>query len=1147
MSPEDPDLRFNGAEYSSDEDDDRECLPDESVHRLREYDEHLRRGEYSTAIERCGNVETANSEESALYACLDLLSRAWPRQTSAEGSEFPSHIGRFRLEKVLGMGGFGIVYLAHDTVLKRPVALKVPRLHSLANPNLRERFQREARAAAALDHPQIVPIHETGEVGPVCYIASAFCPGPNLAEWLKSQTTLIPVDLAVELVRELAEAVDYSHSQGVLHRDLKPSNVLLTPCAPERPGGSKSALPFVPRLTDFGLAKLLHEDMELTAATVIAGTPVYMAPEQTGAAFGPIGPATDVYGLGAIMYELLTGRPPFQGSGVAEVLDLVRNAEPVAPRALRANIPRDVEVTCLKCLEKRPGDRIESPRVLAGELECILDGRPIRTRPSSFVRRGFKLLKRHPAEAVALASLIFAIAFGAASGTWYTMSINEAQRELDSKKKEVESEQEKGALRQALLLAAGVRERSQSRPRSWTRQNLADLKTAARFAGDDEFARSLRSEAVRALSAVELELAATAATELDAYGLLYSRDGRYLAAGNNITSEEDDTFVRLIDCETRQEVRRFTLPAPADPLPTDKPEGVRSILFAPDRQSLLIGTRRGRIGIVTLANGECEWTAQPHKGGVIGLGVVEKWNVLATLGEDNWMQLWRWPPGESHQAAIAFSKCESLAVADDRIFVAADEQLQTFRSHVSYGLARDDSATIAAIPQLALLPDRRVAVARSVPGKLDELIFFDSNSNSHFRTLFDTRRKRIHDGELHSLTVSADGRWLISTAGDGLKLWDLTSGEIVASLPNAANRRVSAAFDPIRPEFAVSRDGCVEIWRIALHGVWDSTARQSFAVTSIDLSPDGRYLAVSTARDSTMGQGGIALADVARDTIHFERRISNGPIHPVAISPDNRFLAYNENRDFVNRISLVDTIARQPDVRVTAPQKEFRKPIFAKNHTQLWFTGDSLDIDVGFIASVPIEGDAARGVEIWRWSNDESAEMLRKSSFLSMAVGARLAAASSIDETVRLFAAGTGELLQEVNLRPRIVDRLALSADERWIICGTRQGELLSLTPDGGRVAWSAMAHADAITALCLGPGGLTFSASRDGTLAAWQLDRGELVELFRVGPFHSSILDLDISDDESLVAILFENETGVRLLKIAALREKLKHLGLNW
>ena len=261
----------------------------------------------------------------------------------------------------------------------------------------------------------MVPVLETGEAGPVGYIASVYVDGPSLETWLARRPEPVPPRLAARLVATLARAIDHAHQRGILHRDLKPANVLLQVLrADERPSDRRDheSLPFTPRICDFGLAKLMEAEAEESQSIFVAGSPPYMAPEQAEGRKADIGPATDVYGLGAILYELLTGRPPFRGKTNLETLKQVAAEEPVPPRQVRPGVPRDLETICLKCLAKKPGRRYATAAALADDLERFLDGRPILARPVSSLERAWKWGRRHPA----LASLlVFMLLAGAAS------------------------------------------------------------------------------------------------------------------------------------------------------------------------------------------------------------------------------------------------------------------------------------------------------------------------------------------------------------------------------------------------------------------------------------------------------------------------------------------------------------------------------------------------------------------------------------------------------------------------------------------------------------------------------------------------------------------------------------------------------------
>ena len=309
------------------------------------------------------------------------------------------------------------MFLAEDLVLGRRVALKVPRPEVLVTPEVSRRFLREAEAASRLDHPHIVPVYEVGEEGPICYIASAYCEGLTLAQWLRLQTASVPIRLACRLVGILSVAVGYAHERGILHRDLKPGNILLQRLdgLSQSEGGECDDLGFIPRICDFGLAKLLDQVSQETRSGVPIGSPAYMAPEQAGGRLREHGPATDVYALGVILYELLTGRPPHRGETDLETLRLVSDQYPPSPRALRPGLPRDLETIAMKCLEKRPDRRYSNAWELAADLQRFVDGRPVQARPVRAWEHAGKWAKRRPMHAtlaVVLGAFVLAVVGG---------------------------------------------------------------------------------------------------------------------------------------------------------------------------------------------------------------------------------------------------------------------------------------------------------------------------------------------------------------------------------------------------------------------------------------------------------------------------------------------------------------------------------------------------------------------------------------------------------------------------------------------------------------------------------------------------------------------------------------------------------------
>ena len=301
-----------------------------------------------------------------------------PERPTVPGYEILSQLGR---------GGMGVVYKARHTALKRTVALKMILAGAHGGPDEVARFRTEAEAAARMQHPNIVQIYEVGEHHGLPYLALELVDGGSLAGELNGK----PWDnrKAVQLVAQLADAIQHAHDRGIIHRDLKPANILLAgPLA-------ETDADFTPKITDFGLAKRLEEGKGLTRTGAVMGTPSYMAPEQASGNNEAIGPAADVYALGAILYELLTGRPPFIGATPLDTIEQVLGEEPVPPRQRNRRIDRDVETICLTCLRKEPPKRYASAAALGDDMQRYLRGEPIRARPLSERELATRWIKKH--------------------------------------------------------------------------------------------------------------------------------------------------------------------------------------------------------------------------------------------------------------------------------------------------------------------------------------------------------------------------------------------------------------------------------------------------------------------------------------------------------------------------------------------------------------------------------------------------------------------------------------------------------------------------------------------------------------------------------------------------------------------------------
>src|SRR5213080_676605 len=313
------------------------------------------------------------------------------RDRAARAAKMLGDFGDYELMEEIGRGGQGVVYRARQKSLNRTVALKVIGLGHWATEAHLKRFRREAEAAASLEHPCIVPIHEVGERDGSCYFNMKFIEGGQLDEVVKREP--MPIRRAVGLIAKLARTVHYAHEHGILHRDIKPGNILLD-------GKGE------PHLTDFGLARLVETESTVTRTLEVLGTPSYMAPEQAVGNNARISSATDVYGVGAVLYQLLTGQPPFAGGTTYETIKLLLDTEPRQPRLLNPKLDRDLSTICLKCLEKDPQRRYSSALALAEDLERWLKHEPIQARRTGVLTRGKKWVRRNPTSALLAASLV---------------------------------------------------------------------------------------------------------------------------------------------------------------------------------------------------------------------------------------------------------------------------------------------------------------------------------------------------------------------------------------------------------------------------------------------------------------------------------------------------------------------------------------------------------------------------------------------------------------------------------------------------------------------------------------------------------------------------------------------------------------------
>ena len=387
--------------------------------------------------------EQAEPSNQIVLSDSDFYSAAHSTQVGVK-TGVPEKIGQYQVIRELGRGGMGVVYLAKQPSLNREVALKVLNINLQSDPEDAARFTSEAKLAASLQHPNIVQIYAIGEQDGYAFMAMEYVAGGSLHQYLKSHSPS-PRE-AAELLEPIARAMQHAHSRGIIHRDLKPGNILIGEAelvTSDSKPHSNSAKPLskaqlelengksiIPKITDFGLAKNLNQSMHLTATGVALGTPSYMAPEQARDDRKFIGPLSDVYAMGAILYELLTGKPPFSGSTPIVTMQQVVRTRPVPPSTIRPSVPKELEQICLKCLEKNTKNRYASAQELADALRRFLNGEVVEPIVALQPVRGYLFT---------LVLLIITLASIATALYFWRAYENEKRKNIEMQKASIES------------------------------------------------------------------------------------------------------------------------------------------------------------------------------------------------------------------------------------------------------------------------------------------------------------------------------------------------------------------------------------------------------------------------------------------------------------------------------------------------------------------------------------------------------------------------------------------------------------------------------------------------------------------------------------------------------------------------------------
>jgi WD40 repeat protein len=747
------------------------------------------------------------------------------------------YFGDYELLEEIARGGMGVVYRAKQVSLNRIVALKMILSGQFSSARMVQRFQTEAEAAARLDHPNIVPIYEIGRHQAQHYFSMRFLEGGTLTQAMALQK--FEPRRAAELMVVVARAVHYAHQHGIVHRDMKPGNILLD-------------LKGEPHVADFGLAKLLESDTELTHTQAVLGTPSYMAPEQASGASKQATTAIDIYSLGSILYELLTGRPPFKAETAINTLHLVLEAEPAKPHLLNPELDRDIETICLKCLEKDPRNRYASADALAEDLQRWLSDHPILARPVMLPERAFKWARRRPAIAslivaihlVALAGLVGILRQSRRANHQATIATSEAQRANDeASRAEHELWNARFSEARAIRIAGGSGARLRSRALVEKLVERPDLTDAQRL--------GLREEAIAQLALVDIELSTNWISKTNWLPMHWNKDlTRYLQCF-------DAERIELLEYPSHRLIRSFPLPERAI---------LDQVLMSPNEEFLAARYRNGGlVNVWGVRDGELIYDGV-HKG-------PNYWRVSFS-GDSRTMMI----VGEGGVTlqGMATKQASRILNGDRRVVQAAlspdSSLIAAVLPNRTGEIWHADSGELLGLFHIDFIADRMVWHSDGV-----RLVVCGDRGRLEVRTVSKLPEGKLlvsgprplsgHTSHIDALVPAPEGSSFLTHAWDNYTIsWDLVSGR-----PQLRDSRISVSQVHSSGEEIVTiresplAESVAKFHRSTGYKTLSSLGRAGEPL-GICFSPDGRLGAVSYFGIDARAEGECLVWDTARNT-----------------------------------------------------------------------------------------------------------------------------------------------------------------------------------------------------------------------------------------------------------------------------------------